>query len=424
MDTMRINPYHKSQFDNGIINGDEINYSNFEEDGKLHFSGTSRPVKIVAITGAQLLPTHHNPLYFTSLTTLDGITTDGLTTVASNLRRIEILGINGGEHVKGRLKAAYSQGDTTTKSQIIKIKLSTTNAIWDQTSEWKIILDIATGTEITGKFTIFMPSFSMMEYGNYEVYVACDGATYLTSDAMGFSQSLSGSSAATEDFSNDEVAGDNVVIEVASTTGFYVGNHVEISDSESNETSRIKSIDTDTSITVTKLINSYTTAKGAKLDILDFTETAETLPTQRGLMKIKTFKADINSGITFQYAIPHEIDDTEPVEIVIQYVGDETNTGADVSKWRVHWQLYQMFTPIDVSIQHANLSYTDVTPPTTKINTISTLLEIPGVDHAGKHVLAVQIVRVGTDSGDTYSGDIKVVGIAMTYTENKMGYEV
>lgn len=403
--------------------GDSENYSKFESDGKLHFYGDARPVKVLAVTGAELLPSHHNPLSLISLAAADGITTSGLDTAAGASRRIEILGIDGGVFTKGRIKGAYTQGDATNNSPVIKVKLNTTNATWEQAGEWRIVLNITSGCYV-GNFNVFMPAFSMMEYSEYGVYIACDGATYFETDQMGFSRSLAGSAAATENFSNNEDAGSNVVIEVVSTTGFYEGNHVFISDSENSEWARIKTVVENTSITVLTLLNSYTTANGAKLDILDFIQTAETLPTQRGLLKLKHFKTGINSGIEFQRAIPHDIDIDEALKVIIQYAGTTTNAGEDVTKWRLQWKLTSLLTSVEESFQYANLAYSDLTPPSTLVNTIGTLVEIPGEDHAGNHVLSAQIVRVGLDAGDTYSGDIKIVGIAIQYTANKLGYEV
>ena len=185
MDTIHLHPYHKTHIRELEI-GDNDNYSNFEIDGKLHFTGDARPVKIVAITGAQLLPSHHNPLYFTSLHAVDGILTSGLDTATGSTHRIEVQGIDGGIYNKGRIKTAYSQGDTSNNSQIIKIKLNTTNATWEQSGEWQIIFNITDGC-VVGNFTVFMPAFSLMEYSDFSVYVACDGATYLEIDQMGFS---------------------------------------------------------------------------------------------------------------------------------------------------------------------------------------------------------------------------------------------
>ena len=79
----------------------------------------------------------------------------------------------------------------------IKIKLNTTNAVWEQSGEWKIILDILSG-DITGDFTIYMPPFSIMEYDTLEVYVTVNGATYAEITSRGFDVSVAGPSAAEE----------------------------------------------------------------------------------------------------------------------------------------------------------------------------------------------------------------------------------
>lgn len=424
MDTISLYPHHKTNIRELEI-GDQDNYSHFIESGKLHFKGDARPIIVDCVTGSQLMASHQNPLRLTSLAASAGIATDGLTTAPDATRGIEVIGINGGIQTKGLLTDAYARHDTTEESTVVKIRLSTmygTNT-WSQASEWRLILDIASGDGITGKFTVIMPKFSLLHYSTLELYLTSDGATYYNQNQMGFDYSMSGTSVATEDFLNDEVAGSDVLIEVTSTSGFYEGNEVFVSDSENSEWCRIKTIVSNTSITVHELTNSYTTANGAKFDQIDYTRTAETVPVQRGLYKMKQFDTGINSGIEFQYAIPHDIDNDETLDIMIQYVGTDANAGADVSKWRAQWGIKKMFTPIDESIQYSNLVYTDVTPPSTTVNSVVYLAQIAAADHAGKHLFSAQLVRLGADAGDTYSGDIRVIGIAMAYTADRLGYE-
>lgn len=402
--------------------GDELNHSEFESDGSLHFVGDARPVKLYPIHSMLCEPSHHNPLCIASLAESGGIITSGLDTAVDNSRRIEVIGIDGGYHVKGRLKAAYSQEDTTHESCLVKIRLNTTNATWEQAGEWRLILDVLSGP-ITGKFTCFMPAFSIMEYDTLEGYVTKEGALYLIRTLSGFDKSLSGPSAASENFSNDESADSNVVIEVVDTTGFYEGNQVFVSDSQNSEWTRIKTIVVNESITVEALSNLYTTENGAKLEILDYIRTPAMVPTQRGLLKKYIFRAGINSGIVFQFAIPQEIDPTSDLVVTLQYLSSEANPSLLIIKRRAQYIIKALGEDIPDSIQHGTLVDSDMTPPATVGNTISTMCVIPAAIHAGKHILAVKMNRLGADSGDTYTGDIKLVAFIIEATTMQLGYE-
>lgn len=389
----------------------------------LHFEGDARPVKFHIIDSRRCEPACHNPLALTSLAETNGITTDGLDTGASNTRRIKVIGVNGGVHVKGILKATYAREDTTNESIIIKIKLSTTNNTWTQAGEWRVTLDIATGPYLTGKFTCFMPAFSLMEYSFIEGYVTREGSTYLCLIHSGFDCSLAGPSAATENFSNNESAGSDVVIEVADTTGFYEGNKAFVSDSENSEWVRIKTIDAGVSITVHDLLNSYTTANGAKIELFDFTRTAYTYPAQRGILKSYVFKSNINSGVVFQYAIPQEIDPDSDIDITLQYLSTEANPSSHITKWRVQYLVYGLGEDIPDSMQYGTLVDVDVTPPATLGNTIASLCTIPSAVHSGKHIFGVKINRLGALAGDTHTGDIRLIAFIIPVVTKQLGYE-
>lgn len=404
--------------------GNGVNKSFFEDDGKLHFAGDARPVLFSIFTATDCQPSTHNQFNITSLAAANGITADGLDQAIASGRVVEIIGINDGVYTKGVVGASYSQEDTTHESQIIKIRLSTMYALntWDQTSDWRLILDILSG-DITGKFTIFMPPFSLLEYSTIEMYITDNGSTYYNRTSQGFDNSLSGSKAATENMVNNESAGSNVVIEVISTTGFYEGNHVLVSDSLNSEWSRITGIVTDTSITVDELANSYTTANSAKMEIIDYIKTVATLPLQRGLTKIKKFKANENSGLSFNYAKPHQVDDTTDLHITLQYVPTENNAGGNICKFRTQYVIYGVGEDIPQSIQYGTMVYADVTPPATKIQYIALLCAIPAAVHAGKRTFGIQIVRMGNDAGDTYTGNINFIAAVVSETTDKLGYE-
>lgn len=402
--------------------GDATNNTIATPEGRLHFEGDAQPILFHVVSATECDPTHLNQLGIQSLTAAAGIATSGLDTSAGATRRIEVVGIDGGEHTKGRLKGAYTQVDTTNESCLIKIKLNTTNAVWTQAGEWQIILDILTGC-VTGKFTVFMPAFDIMEYSSREVFVTCDGAVYADKTAHGFDKSLAGPSAATELFSNDEAAGANVVIEVADTTGFYEGNTVFVSDSSNSEWCRIKTIVTNTSITVDDLTYSYSTAAGAKIDQIDYTQTVTTVPLQRGLTKIKTFDAGINSGLVFNYPKSEQVDDTKDLIISLQYIPTENNAGASVCKFRTQYVIAGLGDDIPQTIQYGTLVDADVIPPATKYQWTTDICTIPSAVHTGKHTIGIQVSREGADAGDTYTGDIELAAIVILEPSNKLGYE-
>ena len=393
-----------------------------DASGLIHFHGDGQPVNFNVVDSLNCDSSHDAPLTLTALAAANGILTDGLDTGIGATRRIEVIGIDSGVFVKGRNKGTYTQEDTTHESSIIKIKLNTTNATWEQAAEWHGILDILTGP-ITGTFTVNMPPFSMMEYSSLELYVTQDGATYAESTARGFEVSLAGPSAADELFSNNESDGTDVVVEVASTTGFYVGNQVFVSDSVSSEWTRITAIVTDTSITV-DLTNSYTTANGAQFDIFDFIRTVPTEPIQRGLFRAKVFKTGVNSGIQLQIPVPQQTDPTADFNVVLQYISSANNAGlAMLSKWRVQYIYGTPGEDMPISIQFGKLAYADITPPALKANGIGTLVVITAADHQGKNLLAMEVVRLGADAGDTYTGDLKLAANIGSMPWQSLGYE-
>ena len=70
-----------------------------------------------------------------------------------------------------------------------------------------------------------------------------------------------------QDMSNNEAAGSDVVIEITDTTGFEVDDEIKVEDDNDAETSVITAVVANTSITVDTLANSYTTAANAKVTV-------------------------------------------------------------------------------------------------------------------------------------------------------------
>lgn len=391
--------------------------------GTFHFTGAGRPVILHALSSDKLHPSHHNPLEITSLAASAGITVDGMDTAPATNRRIEVVGIDGGINVKGRLINAYTRYDTTAKAKVIKIKLTTTNATWTQATQWRITLDIASGDDIIGDFTIHMPPFNIDQYNDLEVYVTKDGSTYALRGIQHFCTSVAGSVAATEPMLNNESAGSDVVIDVTSTTGFYVGNKCLVSDDNNNEFARIKSISLNSSITVNSISNNYTTAANAKLDIIDYTKTAIPRQIQRGMMSVYVLLPSINSGIIGQLPIPHSIDTSEDIGITLQYLPTTNNAGNATVRFRLQYLVKGIGVDIPDSYQYGTSLFSTLTPPATKVNALHILGSIPAAIHSGKHALSVKLVREGIDALDTYTGDIKVIAIIFSWRDKQLGYE-
>jgi hypothetical protein len=402
--------------------GDGTNYSYFEADGKLHFVGTARPVIFEVLESSKVKASHHNLLGITSLAAANGIIAEELDESTGVSQRIEVFGIGRGAHAKGRLTNSYSQGDTTDEGTCTQITLSTTNAAWAQAGEWRLILEITAGT-LTGTFTIIMPPFTLLAYGRLELYVTSEGAVYFMKSQVGYYASLSGPNAASEILLNDEVAGPDIAIEVADTTGFYAGHLVFISDSENEEWARIKAISLNTSVTVDALTNPYTVANGAKLDIFDFTRTPIIKPTMRGMFQCYVFKAGENMGIQCQFAIPQSADPSSGILIVLQYSPSEDNVGETKTKWQLQYRLTKLGEDLSESVQYGTRVITLVTPPASKVTSISPIGVIPAAEYVGRYGTALKLIRLGRDAEDTYIGDIKFVAAVVSITHKQLGYE-
>lgn len=403
--------------------GDETNYSYFEADGKLHFVGTARPVIFEVLDSSKVKASHHNLLGITSLTAVAGMIAEELDENTGASRRIEVLSVGSGVHAKGRLSNTYTQVNTTDEGTCTQITLSTTNTAWAQAGEWRLILEITSGT-LTGTFTIIMPPFTLLAYGRLEVYVTSEGAVYFMKSQVGYYASLSGPIAASEILLNDEVAGPDIGIEVADTAGFYAGHLVFISDSENEEWARIKAISLNASITVDALTNSYTVANGAKLDIFDYTRTPILTPITRGMFHCYVFKAGENAGLHCQFAIPQSADLSNDISLVLQYLPSEDNIGGAKIKWHVQYRLTKLGEDISESIQYGTRIVTLITPPASKATSVNLIGVIPAAECVGRYGVALRLTRLGRDAEDTYTGDIKFVAAVVGITHKQLGYEI
>lgn len=394
----------------------------FESDGKLHFKGDARPIILHAMDSNSLTPSHHNPLEVTALDANTGISTDGLDTPVSANRIIGCIGVDSGINVKGRLSNNYVNLDATNESLYIKMCICTKNATWVQTSQWRVILKIATGT-ITGDFTIYMPAFNLAHYDSFEVFITKDGSAYAVLGGRYFHLSVAGTIAATEPMLNNVSAGPNVVVDVASTTGFYSGNKVFVSDDLNSEFARITSIALNSSVTLNSIANNYTMANNAKLDIIPYTRTASYRQVQRGMFGLYVLKAGFNSGVIGQLAIPHTIDETEDIGIALQFLPTKNNAGSATVRFRVQYLLKALGDDMPDSYQYGTSLYSTLTPPAVKGNQLHTLGAIPAAIHSGKHMLSIKLVREGIDGLDTYTGDIKIIAVIFSRYDKQLGYE-
>ena len=48
---------------------------------------------------------------------------------------------------------------------------------------------------------------------------------------------------------------------------------------------------------------------------------------------------------------------------------------------------------------------------------------ITAADHQGKNLLAMEVVRLGADAGDTYTGDLKLAANIGSMPWQSLGYE-
>lgn len=392
--------------------------------GYLIFEGEERYVDMKAFTSFDVCPTHHAPLEITALAD-PGYISSTLTDAPDANRYLRIRAINGGLLVKGLQKNVYVQGDTTSVGGVIKIVISTKNASWTQATAWTLIIDITTGS-VTGQFTIYCPPFNLGAYEEIRFFVTDDGATYYSRERCGFNDFMCGSVAAEEMTTNNLTAGVNVVCNVVSTTGFYVGSKVFVSDSENSEWGRIKSIITDTSITIISLSNSYTTEHSSKLEMVVTTRTAIISVVHRNVGKFFRLPAGVKSGVTLQFGIPHHIDKTEPLKLGLQYLSKSANAAEQVIKLRLQYDCIKYMGSYPVSNQFGTLKYTTFTPGVTAdINAVVSLPEIPVSDWVEdgypKNAHAMQVVRLGNDSEDTYTGDIDIVAILYLMKSDRLG---
>jgi hypothetical protein len=410
----------KIEKDNYLANsrfGDGINYSYFEADGKLHFVGDARPVVFKPLDSSMFSSTHHNPL---TITRLDGMTAIGPT--VSNNDRIQVTGINGGLNVKGRLKGtSFTQGDITAEGFIIKIAVTTVAvAGWSYSSQWRLELDINIGS-VSGLFTVFLPPFNLEKYDLLEGYICDDGSVYFGYIGEHFLTWAAGSEFSTEVVTNVP-SPTNLTCLVASTAGLYVGNKVDIADDSNLEVTRIASIDSNVSVTVVSLTNTYDNGT-VNLTLINCVRSPIYRPIQRGLFKTFIFKSGVNAGVVSQFAIPHTIDPSEDIEIMFQCLPTEDNSLNKTVRLRIKYTLAGLEEDIPESMQYGEFLYSTCTPPATKQMTIHAIGAIPAASHAGKHALSFQLARLGSDVLDTYEGNVRLVAVVLVYRDKQLGYE-
>lgn len=398
-------------------------------DIPLSLTGDGRYVNLIPFTSMDIFPTHHSPLEITALAD-PGYISCTLTNKPNANRHISISTIDGGIHVKGRQKsdigAGYTQGNTTAAGTTTLICLNTKNASWTQATDWTLIIDIATGN-VTGQFTIHCPAFTLDIYDHIEFYITNDGATYYSKESYGFNDFVCGTTPADELITNDSLtAGSNVVCNVASTTGFHVGNKVSVSDSEDSEWTRIKSLIENTSITLTSLTNNYTKVNGAKLEIINTTRTAHLSVVHRNIGKFFRFLPGVKSGMTLQFGIPYHIDSTEPLKIAFQYIARSANAGEQVAKMRTQYICSTINESLPISDQFATLKYSTFVPvAAADIMNVAMLPEVPiseWVENGTpRRAHTMQFCRLGDDDEDTYTGSIDIVGIIYVLKSDELG---
>jgi hypothetical protein len=338
-------------------------------------------------------------------------------------RRVEIFGIGSGYNLKARQSNTFTLGETLTESEATIVRISTKNASWTQTSQWRLTLNISSG-EFTGKFTVYLPIFKLDIYSDLYLWITNDGASYFGGSCeCSFDNFAAGHSDATEDLTSDISAGSNVVCVVADTTGFYLGDKVYLKDTDNDEWCRIKAISTNTSITVDSLAFNYTSASINK-DIVIKTP-GYRRKSRRSLINYPSMVSDSNVGVTTQMGLPHSKDDDENIKVLIQYMGSSDNATNKKIKIRLQYLPLPIGDVCEPSNEKGTVLNGFLTPPTTAYtHYYESIFSISASDFGTAHAVAFQIVRLGADAEDEYAGDLIIIAVLILTKNNRIGMAI
>lgn len=405
-DIMRICPKHRAQFDEPPV-----------------FTGDGRYGILDIFDNNRLMPSCHSPFQLTALVDEAPVTT--LSTQPDNGRLLEICGVDGGYVIKGRDAVNFVIGDTTTESKMVLVKLACGES-WVQTEDWRLTLNIASG-EVTGKMTFYGPPFNLSARGFMFFWLTNDGASYYGGNAeCDFSHFAAGSTSATEDLTSDILAGSSVICLMSDTSGFYLGDKVYLKDSENDEWCRITAIDSNISITVNTLTNDYTIGNGASINKDVCIQTpAYRRKMRRCLINYPSMTAGINTGVTSQMGLPHSMDNSEDVTVLIQYMGSADNATDKKIKMRLQYITIPIGDVCEPSDERGIVKYGYLTPPAVAYtHYYESIFTVPQSDIGTAHAAAFQVVRLGADAEDTYDGDLTIIAVLVLTKNNSLGMDI
>ena len=400
-------------------------YLEIADDAFITLHGNARTSKIVTFACENWYPTHHPPFGIKALND-PGYISSTLTTAPGATRKMRMYSVGDGIHEKGEQAAGYTAGDTTHNGVMSNITLVTKNAAWVQATPWRLVLDISVG-DVTGHYTIYLPSFKMDTYESMRFWITNDGATYYGSAGeCDFKHWAAGPSEATEDITLDVAAGNNVVCPVLDTTGFYIGDKARLEDDNNAEWDRIAAIVVNTSITIAHLDYGYTMAANAKIKKTNCVRSPYgTTNMRRGMGRMCCLKSSVANGIAGHYPFPFTQDPNSPLKVALVFCGSIDNPTSETVRMRLQ------YVPTGpggnaLSDEWGGMKYITVTPGATAGDFVETLFtggfEVPAIEIHDKKAIQLQLVRMGDDAvNDTYTGCFLLVAVLVGITEKHFG---
>lgn len=402
-------------------------YIEVADDGFLTLYGEARISRITTFACENWYTTHHDPLGVMELADT-GFISSTLSTSPDLNRLLKIVGVGDGIHLKGEQSNSWSAGDTTHDAVYSYITVATRNTTWTQTSDWRLEIDIAVG-DITGKMVIYLPPFKLDAYEKLHFWITNDGATYCGGRGeCKFICFGAGPTESDESLTSNISAGDAVVCSVLDTTGFYVGDKARLEDDNHGEWDRITAIVTNTSITVEHLDYDYNTAANAKIKKYKCVETPYGVShMRRGMGRLCCLRAGIPNGIAGHYPFPFTQDPVSPLKVALVFVGSIDNPTSETVRMRLQ---YVPTGPGDnaFSQEWGKMKYITVTPGANKGDFVETLFsdgfEVPANEILNKKAIQFQLVRMGDDPVDTYTGCFLLVAVLIGMTEKYIGADM
>lgn len=403
-------------------------YVGIADDGFLTLHGEARTSRITTFACENWYTTHHDPLGIKALAD-PGYISSTLSTAPDANRRLRVVGVGDGIHMKREQAASWTTGDITHNAVFGYITITTKNASWEQTSAWRLELDITTG-KVTGKMTIYLPPFKLDSYEELHFWISDDGASYCGGRGECEFKCFGAGAAETDEVLTSNISpGNNVICPVADTTGFYLGDKVRLEDDNNAEWNRITAINTNTSITAGHLDHGYTMAANVKIKKYKCVETPYgILHMRRGMGRLCCLRANVPSGVAGHYPFPFTQDPDSPLKVAIVFCGSIDNPTSETVRLRLQ---YIPTGPGDNALSEdwGKIKYITVIPGANAGDFVETLFsggfEVSANEIQDKKAIQLQLVRMGDDSvNDTYTGCLLVVAVLIGMTERHFGADM